>query len=408
MIDFASRGSKPVNIMQDSSGDEYKKFIETFEFKNDVEDAPILLDLLNATDVAPNSFTILDMLIATNTDAFLVMHKDKIVYERYWNQTASMRHAIWSCTKSFFALTAAMLAHDGKLDPEKLVEEYIPELKDHEAFEGVTVRHIMDMSIAIDFDESKYGPGTDNANFTFLTGTKGARGAIKEYFKLHPDRTHGDAFEYITPVTETLGWILDSILGGNGKGVEYFQDRIWSKLGQEHDFMVMLTTVYTPTVPRFPLYGGGGAATARDMLRFGQMMLGMGKTADGVQIVPREVVKDILVGGTDKNIEQYENSRECQSYGGNCDMAYRNMFRVYPKLGIFEMSGIHGQIVHVDTKNDYVAVKQSSNSNSTQMFSLEYLAILRSKIGLKESIPELKKSKKSKRSKGSKVAKRGY
>eukprot|EP00588_Corethron_pennatum_P017449 CAMPEP_0194302704 /NCGR_PEP_ID=MMETSP0171-20130528/565_1 /TAXON_ID=218684 /ORGANISM="Corethron pennatum, Strain L29A3" /LENGTH=319 /DNA_ID=CAMNT_0039053291 /DNA_START=537 /DNA_END=1496 /DNA_ORIENTATION=+ len=319
-----------------------------------------------------------------------------------------MRHAIFSCTKSYFALTAAMLAHDGLLDPKKLVETYIPELKGHEAFEGATVRHIMDMSIAIDYDESEYGPGSDNDQFYNMAYTIGIHGAIKQYLKPHPTRAHGDAFEYSTPITHVLGWILDSILGGNGKGVEYFQDKIWSKLGQEHDFMIMFNMVDLG-VPKFVDYGGGGSATARDMLRFGKMMLDMGKTADGVQIVPKEVVHDIMAGGTDKNIEQYENSRECRKDGGNCNVAYRNMFRINPDKGIYDQNGIHGQIVYVDTKNDYVAVKHSSNSNSVQMFPLEFFFLIElSKVGFQRIIPKSKNGKKHKKSKGRKVAKSGY
>ena len=185
LTNIISKGSKPVNALPESSSDDFKNFVE-----NQLLPPPY------------NSYTRLDTLERTNTDAFVVMHKGKVVYEKYWDQTASMRHAMFSCTKSYFALVAAMMAHDGMLDPEELVVTYIPELKDLKAFEDATVRHIMDMTIAIDFDEYSYGPGSDNDEFSYKLAPKvGVREAIRQYIKPHLDRPHGDTFEYATPIT---------------------------------------------------------------------------------------------------------------------------------------------------------------------------------------------------------------
>lgn len=396
LTDIISKGSKPVNALPESSSDDFKKFLK------------------NQSLYPPHdSLTFLNALKLTNTDAFVVMHKGKVVYEKYWNQIASMRHAIFSCTKSYFALVAAMMAHDGELDPEELVVTYVPELKHVKAFEDATVRHIMDMTVAIDFDEKSYGPGSDNSNLTAIQVSVGAREGIRQYIKPHPDRPHGDTFEYATPTTDVLGWILDNRLGGNGKALEYFQNNIWSKLGQEHDLMVWTNTggysdgnnMYSNfTVPRFASYGAGGLATARDMARFGQMMLDMGKSADGIQIVPREVIEDIMSGGTEENIQQYDKSRECLT--GNCRTAYRNMFRVKPDIGVYFQSGIHGQWVYMDTQNDYVAVKQSSQSSATEMAEIDLYLMWGLKDGLKGKTSKSKKSKRSKRSRGKRSSER--
>lgn len=399
MTDIISKGSKPVNALPESSSDDFKNFL-----KNQLLYPP------------HDSYTILNALELSNTDAFVVMHKGKVVYEKYWDQTASMRHAIFSCTKSYFALVAAMMAHDGELDPEELVVTYVPELKDVKAFEDATVRHIMDMTVAIDFDEKSYGPGSDISKLSAIQSSVGTREGIRQYIKPHPDRPHGDTFEYATLTTDVLGWIIDNCLGGNGKALEYFQNNIWSKLGQEHDLMVSINTgsyvdenynfYYNGTVPKFASYGGGGLATARDMARFGQMMLDMGKSADGMQIVPQEVIEDIMSGGTEENIQQYNKSRECPT--GNCGGAYRNMFRVTPGIGAYYQSGIHGQWVYVDTQNDYVAVKQSSQSSALEMSEIDYFLMRGLKDGLKGNISKSKKSKRSKGSKGSKAAKGDY
>jgi CubicO group peptidase (beta-lactamase class C family) len=43
----------------------------------------------------------------------------------------------------------------------------------------------------------------------------------------------GEHFEYVTPVTEVLVWIIDKVTGQSF--TEVLSDRIWSKLGMEHD-----------------------------------------------------------------------------------------------------------------------------------------------------------------------------
>merc|ERR1711935_798384 len=112
----------------------------------------------------------------------------------------------------------------------------------------------------------------------------------------------------------------------------------------------------------------------------------------------------ILEGGTEENIEQYKKSRE----GGNpFKNAYRNMFRVDTVDMVAEQSGIHGQIVHMDFKNDVVVVKLSSNSNSTRMFGLENYGLYQTSY-IAPSKKSSKKGSKVKKGKGSKVAKSRY
>jgi len=362
---IASRGSKPINHLHDSSSNRVRDYIE-----NDPLPKAAVSDDLRRSLGYDNDrlFTTLELLRMTKTDAFLVMHKGKMMYEKYFNQSENDRHIMFSCTKSYIALVAAMLVHDEKLDPNGLVVDYIPKLANVTAFQNATVRHLMDMTIAIDYDESKYGPNSDNVKFTESLFGNGTHDFIE---KLQPNhnRSHGDAFEYTSPVTETLGWVIDNALGGNGKTIEYFEKNIWSKLGQEHDLLI---TIYDR--PRFiASYSGGASATARDMMRFGQMMANMGRTADGIQIVHPDVVKDILKGGTAENVEQYKKSREF--YDVEPRTAYRNMFRVEIDNGIIRQAGIHGQHVWVDTKKDLVVVKQSTNENAVNMVPTEFSLI---------------------------------
>ena len=64
--------------------------------------------------------TIADWQKNTYTDALLVLHKGKIVYEKYHvGLRPEQPHVLWSMTKSFTGLLATMLIKEGKLDAER-------------------------------------------------------------------------------------------------------------------------------------------------------------------------------------------------------------------------------------------------------------------------------------------------
>jgi len=67
---------------------------------------------------------------ANYTDAIVVLHKGRIVHERYFGvMKPHQPHIAMSVTKSLFGTVGAMLVAEGKLDPDALVPHYIPELK---------------------------------------------------------------------------------------------------------------------------------------------------------------------------------------------------------------------------------------------------------------------------------------
>jgi CubicO group peptidase (beta-lactamase class C family) len=77
---------------------------------------------------------------ANYTDGVLVMHKGKIIDERYAGALKpEQQHWAFSVTKSFVGVLGAMHVMDGSLDETKLIPHYIPELKDS-ACGNATVR----------------------------------------------------------------------------------------------------------------------------------------------------------------------------------------------------------------------------------------------------------------------------
>ena len=95
------------------------------------------------------------------TDGLLVMHKGVVVYETYRGALdAQTPHLCMSVTKSFVGLMAAMLVHEGVLDPAAPVSGYVPELA-HTAYGDATLRQVLDMTIGVRYSENYTDPDAE-------------------------------------------------------------------------------------------------------------------------------------------------------------------------------------------------------------------------------------------------------
>ena len=289
----------------------------------------------------------------TYTDALVVMHKGRVVYERYDNQMKPYTpHLLFSVTKSFTGLMAAQLAHEGKIDPEALVTKYVPELAES-AWGDMKVRDVMDMTGAVRFREVYTDPTTEIFGYSWSSGLlprpPGYQGPtnVYDFLKtLKKEGEHGAGFVYRTVHSEVLGWIVSRATGKHW--AELMSDNIWQKLGTEEDAHVMVDSVGTP------LQGAGLNATARDLARFGEM-LRLGGSFNGQKIFDKAVIDDTAKGG----------DREKFKMGGMAfrpGYSYRNQWWVLHNAdGAYEAAGIHGQFIHVNPAAEMVVVKLSSH-----------------------------------------------
>src|SRR5690606_24532915 len=81
-------------------------------------------------------------LAANYTDGIVVLHRGRIVYERYFGVfKEDGQHGAMSVTKSVIGTLGAMLVAEGLLDAEKYVADYVPELAES-AFGNATLRQL--------------------------------------------------------------------------------------------------------------------------------------------------------------------------------------------------------------------------------------------------------------------------
>ena len=94
-----------------------------------------------------------EALDATETDGLVILYQGKVACEYYANDmTPASPHIIMSVSKSVLGLVISILVDQGKLDPESLVSDIIPEIAET-AYRGATARHLLDMRAGIEFDE---------------------------------------------------------------------------------------------------------------------------------------------------------------------------------------------------------------------------------------------------------------
>ncbi len=287
--------------------------------------------------VGGETHTVQEMLDATYSDGFLVLHRGRIVTERYFNgMTPDRTHLIMSCTKSIVSTVAGILAGRGELDPEAEITTILPELEGT-AWEGATVRHLLDMRAGTKFNEDYADLEAEVRVFeeVYLWRPRSDDSlpddACSYMAGLENDREHGGPFDYRSILTSMLGWVVER--AGGARLDELIRREIWQPIGAEFDAEITVDGHGTA------MADGGMCATLRDLGRFGQLWLERGEV-DGHRIVPEEWVDDCLIGGKDSR-EAFLPSDDFPEL----DHAfYRNKWWVLDSTGrVSRALGINGQ-----------------------------------------------------------------
>ena len=297
-----------------------------------------------------------DLLKHSYNDAFLVVKDGVLVAEHYDNgMSADSLHLINSISKSFLGMLAGVMAAQGRIDPERRVAAYLPEFAEN-AFAQTTVRQLLDMTAAVAFGEEYDNPTDD---FWVETSVVGWRPALvtaetpRSLFDYALSRTQksqqdGGGFDYRTLLTNVLGMVIERAAGRPLQ--ELMERTLIQKLGFEQDCNV----VVDPT--GFPYFGAGMSVCARDLARFGLMLMNQGR-ANGGQVVPEAWIAETIQGAPSLRASFAETKFGEGLPGGH----YSNQCFAHADLQVLVCLGIYGQIIVVDPKARFVAVKLTSH-----------------------------------------------
>ncbi len=303
-----------------------------------------------ALKLGDDSLDLETFLEQTATDALVVLHDGRIVYETYRGEAGPHApHILMSATKAVMGLLAGGLAERGALAVDAPVSDYVPEIADG-PYRGATIRQLLDMRTGVRLDEAQTAaydaasgwqptpPGRPSNLHGFLAGLSGTAQA------------HGGPFAYISPNTDLLGWAMERATGRSM--AELLSELIWRPMGAEHPALI---TTDSHGAARCT---GGLCATARDFVRIGRLVLEHGRRGDA-EVVPEGWIDDIAGGGDPEAWADGEWGPLFRFAGAR--LSYRaGWYIVHDSPASAFAMGIHGQNLFVDPDHGIVVAKLSS------------------------------------------------
>ncbi|MCI2395308.1 serine hydrolase [Aliiroseovarius sediminis] len=264
--------------------------------------------------------------------ALVVLKDGQLRHESYHRGTEPEdRRISWSVAKSFLSALMGIALDQGAIaslnDP---VEEYAPSLKGS-AYEGATIRNVLNMSSGVVFSEDYLDFNSDINRM----GRVLALGQSMDDFASGLTATFappGETWQYVSIDTHVIGMV---IRGATGQSIpDLMEEHIVQPMGFEAD-PYYLTDGYGVA---FVL--GGLNLRTRDYARFGQMFLQDGRW-NGKQIVPA----DWVAASTTPSAPTASGA---QQYG------YQWWIAPDAPKGEYFARGIYGQYIFIDTARDVV------------------------------------------------------
>ena len=290
----------------------------------------------------------------TSTDALIVMHRGRLVTERYYaGCTDATPHLLMSVSKSIVGCVAGILAAQGLLEPDAPVSKYVPEVGGS-GYGDATVRHLLDMRTGVLFRETYNLP---DAEVRVMERSMGWRprlegdpvGTYAYLATLEKAEPHGGQFTYRSADTDMLGWVCER--ASDTRMADLVSTLLWQPLGAEADAEITCDSVGTG------IHDGGISSIPRDLARFGQLLLDDGRIGKR-QVVPATHLEEAW--------KRPDDVREAFAASDNEEVLpggwYRNQFWFVPtKRGpALVCLGIHGQMIYVNQETGLVGVKMSS------------------------------------------------
>ena len=319
---------------------------------NRLDRRPVDLDPLSFVTPDGVPTTVADWLADSFTDGFIVLHRGRIVFERYFNgMDERTLHLSQSMAKSITGTVAGILVGRGLLDPQAPLTDYLADLA-RTAYAGATVRHVLDMTSGVRFSEDYENLDSDIAVTDVASGWKPPQPGRTYPASMWDvimgltvkEREHGSLFAYRSIETDVLAFAMEAATGS--RFVDLVSEALWSKLGAEE------SAAFTVDAAGYPLADGGFNATLRDYARFGQLHLDAG-LANGRQVLPSAWIEDTRNGDATLFGAPYT---ETLPHG-----AYRNCFWIEDHRGRAYMArGVFGQSIYVDPDHQMVIVKLST------------------------------------------------
>ncbi|MEE9347470.1 MAG: serine hydrolase [Robiginitomaculum sp.] len=295
-----------------------------------------------------------------------------IAFEDYYLGTGvDDKRISWSMAKSFLSALIGTAVERGEIKSlDDQVTDYVPMLKGS-AYEGATIRNVLNMASGVAFDEDYLDPKSDINKMGRVLALGGSMDEFAANVKTRA-REPGTAMQYVSIDTHVIGMVLRKATGQSVHDV--FLERLWSKMGPSADAYYM-TDGYDHA---FVL--GGLNMKTRDYALFGKLMRDGGLRGEQ-QIIP----SDWVAAATRR-------SAPTGAGGSHNDpgIGYGYQWWIPPATDNPEFAddffavGVYGQYIYVNPTLDIVIAKNAAHrefmsaSQSGNGYMLENIDVFRS------------------------------
>lgn len=276
------------------------------------------------------TYDLYDVLSLNRVSGLLIVQGGEIRFEKYLlGNDEQTRWMSMSVVKSMTAALIGAAIQDGHISGiDDLIVDYLPRFKGT-AYDGVTVRNLLQMTSGVAWNETYTDPGSDRRHM--LEAQIGQQpGAILDLMAALPRAAEpGTRWNYSTGETHVAGALVRAATGM--PVADYLSEKIWSRMGMESD-----ATWWLESPGGLEVGGSGLSARLRDYARFGLFLLNDG-VIDGERVLPEGWMD---TAGKPKMVDGKE-----VEYG----------YMLWPLHGnSYSAIGIFGQFVFVDPDRDLV------------------------------------------------------
>lgn len=292
-------------------------------------------------------YDLFDFLALNRVTGLLILKNGNVVLEDYELSIGpETRWPSFSMAKSLASTLIGAALQDGSItsldDP---VTKYVPVLKGG-AYEGVSVRNVIQMASGVKWDETYTDPKSDRRKLLEIQLQQKPGSILAFMSSLPKAEVAGTIWNYNTGETFIVGAVLE---GATHRSLAtYLSEKIWSRWGMEHE-----ATWWVESPNGMVWAGGGLSATLRDFGRIGLLVLADG-VIDGKRLVPQGWFDE---AGTAKQI-------------GGKTVDYGYLWWTIPKgdpvhEGAFAAHGIFGQRMYINRRENLVIAVLSARPKPT-------------------------------------------
>lgn len=277
-----------------------------------------------------SKYSLNELIDSTTTRAFLILHNDTIIYEKYTiGNTEETLFKAYSATKAVLSALIGIAIDEGKIKSiDEPIKNYVTGFKDPKA-ENLTIRQCLMETTGIEFNTS-YLPWADKPKAYYKPNIRKYSKTVKvisENQNICNNSEHN---------TNILGIVLENAT--KQKTYDYLSKKIWKPAGMNYPARFSVDSKRN----NFPCVSHGLNATATDFLIFGKLFLNNG-LINGNQIISQRWVKESTTS----------------EYGVKTPDYYKNYNSLWwiMQSGDYFANGHFGQRIYISPRSNTVIVR---------------------------------------------------